>query len=93
MRRKLTDIDLVAELTELNDDGSYDALIEKAKTGYYHDFKHPPGIEQPKVQLVKDLRRFPELSEILTDVLNCEYDEKDNVDEQEISDVNITLID
>lgn len=92
MLRKLTDIDLVTELTELNEDGRYDDMIEKAKNGFYHDVKHPPNITEPKVDLVKDLKRFPELSEILTDVLNCEYDERDNGD-QVLTDVNITLID
>ncbi len=92
MIRKLTDLDLVEELVARDVDGKYGPIIAKALQGHYHDFKHPPNVKEPKVDLVRDLKKFPELSDIMVDVLNCEYDEADNTGTQEVEDLVVTIM-
>lgn len=91
MQRKTTDIDLVDELVRRNEEGEYDELIQNARNRRYHDVAHPPDVKEPKMDLLRDLKQFPELKDVVQDVLNCEYDESQN--EDDIKDVGVTLID
>jgi hypothetical protein len=77
---KTTNVELVKELSERNTNGKYDALIERARTNGYHDFKFDdedkyPDSVCPKIDLVADLAKFPELSDIRQSVINGDYDE------------------
>lgn len=90
MATKSTTIELVVELLAINQQGKYDILIEKAKSGHYHDVLKPPQIVEPKVDLCRDLHKFPELKDIRQDVLNGEYDELDLP--PEIEDIETNLI-
>jgi selenophosphate synthetase-related protein len=92
MQNMNTHIDLVAQLKDLNEGGIYDALIRDCEAGRYHDFLKPADVPEPKVDLVRVLKRFPELKEIMRDVLNCEYDESANVNPPAIADLDITVI-
>jgi hypothetical protein len=69
-----TDIELVDRLEGRNKDGKYDDLIRNARAGKYHDFKNVSPT--PKMDLVMALKRFPELEDIRSDVINGEYDEE-----------------
>jgi len=79
MYTKSTNKELVEELTERNTKGKYDALIERAKTNGYHDFKFDEDKYAdcicPKTDLVNDLFAFPELADVRKDVINGVYDE------------------
>lgn len=75
--------DLVRLLVSRNQNNRYDALIQRASNGGYHDFKfdtiegHPEYGDCicPKTQLVHDLSIFPELADIRIDVMNGVYDD------------------
>jgi hypothetical protein len=91
MTRKTTQHDLVKVLTERNTNGKYNAIITRAANNGYHCFKfdqipgHPEygNCNEPKTQLVKDLKKFPELQDVMRDVINGMYDEPaDAQDEQ-----------
>lgn len=77
--KKTTSIDLVAELSERNKDGKYDSIIARAKENGYHDYKIDdekyPNCLCPKMDLVYDLGKFPELSDIRDRVKEGEFDE------------------
>ncbi len=80
MERKTTDVELVQELDERNIDGKYNAIIERAKNKGYHDFKFDLDERYndcvcPKMQLVEDLAKFPELDSVRKEVMNGAYDE------------------
>lgn len=97
MRRKTTNIDLVELLTALDEYGEFHELIENARNYMYHDLRKfiVPGSENgidPKVQLVRDLKKFPELNDVRIDVLNCEYDEADNMSESDVKDLRVELV-
>lgn len=71
----------------------YRAIIERAANNGYHDHKfdkvpnHPEYGECmcPKIQLVQDLSKYPELEDIKQDVMNGKYDEPaDEQDQQEM---------
>jgi hypothetical protein len=76
-------IDLPLALEPFNKNGRLNHIIERAKNYGYHDFKfdcvpdHPEYADcnTPKIQLVKDLSRFPELDAIRKDVINGKYDD------------------
>lgn len=70
---KTTNETLVKELEERNEGGKYDEIITNAKNNVYHDFKSNETM--PKVKLVQDLGRFPELGHIKQDVMGGMYDE------------------
>jgi hypothetical protein len=85
---KSTDKELVELLNERNIDGRYNELIDKAKSGYYHDFKSE--LATPKSQLVEDLSYFPELQDVRESIIDGDYDEPpgDDFDPMEILDFN-----
>lgn len=71
----------------------YRTIIDRAANNGYHDHKfdkipgHPEYGECncPKIQLVSDLSKFPELSDIIEDVKTGKYDEPaDEQDQQEM---------
>jgi len=70
---KTTTEHLVHVLTEKNEGDKYTEIIENAKHGVYHDFKS--NATMPKVKLVQDLGRFPELGPLRNDVIGGMYDE------------------
>jgi hypothetical protein len=76
---KSTNKELVTELTERNTEGKYDKLIERAKDNGYHDFKFDEDKYEdcicPKMDLVEDLKTFPELNDIREAVIGGDYDE------------------
>lgn len=76
---KTTNVELVQELTERNTEGKYDKIIERAKDCGYHDFKMDDDKYEdsigPKIDLVNDLSKFPELEDIRQGVINGVYDE------------------
>jgi len=82
--------DLAAILSS-KDPVKYKAIIDRAANNGYHDHKfdkipgHPEygDIVCPKIQLVNDLARFPELSDIRTAVMNGDYDEPADAEDQE----------
>jgi len=75
MGDKTTSVDLVNILVERNRDGKYDKLINEARHNHFHDFKSPLEISSPKTYLVECLSAFPELSDIIQEVINGVYDE------------------
>ena len=70
---RTTNIDLVAELEAKNIDGKYDEIIENAKNNLYHDFKS--NATMPKILLIQELGRHPELNSIKQNVMGGMYDE------------------
>ena len=92
--RKSTNVDLVKELTERNTEGEekyegkYDKIIERAKENGYHDFKFDedkyPDCICPKIDLVQDLSKFPELEDIRKGVINGDYDESPDDDDKKM---------
>lgn len=83
-------IEIAGILTRKNAD-KYKAIIQRAGNNGYHDHKfdkipgHPEYGECicPKVQLVHDLSKFPELEYIKKDVMNGKYDEPADEQDQE----------
>lgn len=90
--------DLAEILNQRNVNGKYDAIIERAANNGYHDHKYDkvPGHPEygtcacPKVQLVQDLMKFPELMDIRNDVVAGKYDEP--ADDQDIEEMRGWLI-
>lgn len=84
-------IDIANILKERRGGEKYRAIIDRAANNGYHDHKfdkipgHPEYGECicPKVQLVKDLQKFPELSDITKDVMDGKYDEPADEQDQE----------
>lgn len=74
MARKSTHIELVVELTALNNNNQYAEIIAEAQAGEYHDYKNNKYV-CGKVALVEKLEAFPELDHIRKAVINGEYDE------------------
>lgn len=82
--------DIADILKAINTEGKYDAIILRASLQGYHDFKHDKIPDHPewgecicpKVQLVDDLRKFPELESIADDVISGKYDESADADDQ-----------
>ncbi len=83
---KTTTKDLVQELTGRNSAGRYDSIIARAKDNGYHDFKcTDEDIICPKMDLCNDLSVFPELADIRQAVMDGEYDESpDEEDNKEM---------
>lgn len=81
--RHSTISDLSEELEELNQEGIYNKLIKNAKSGRYHDFKNPDDVPCGKIELVRDLDSYPELSEIRAKVIDGYYDEEADEDDKE----------
>lgn len=84
-------IEIANILRERRGGEKYRAIIERAANNGYHDHKfdkipgHPEYGEClcPKVQLVQDLNKFPELEDIKKDVMNGKYDEPADEQDQE----------
>lgn len=84
-------IEIAKILKERRGGEKYRAIIDRAANNGYHDHKFDkiPGHPEygdclcPKVQLVADLERFPELSDIRQDVMNGKYDEPADEQDQE----------
>lgn len=82
--------DLANILSKLNP-VKYRHIIERAAANGYHDYKydriigHPEYGETacPKLQLVEDLSKFPELQEIRQQVIDGLYDEIPDQDDQQ----------
>jgi hypothetical protein len=66
--------DLPKMLLAKDENKRFSGLIEKAVKGMYHDYKS--DLATPKVELVNDLSRFPELEEIRQMVMEGEFDEE-----------------
>ena len=83
-------IDLATILSQ-RDQVKYREIIIRAGNNGYHDHKftkipgHPEYGECtcPKVQLVSDLSKFPELEDIKQEVMNGKYDEPADKQDQE----------
>jgi hypothetical protein len=83
-------IDL-AEILTKRDATKYHRIIVRAANNGYHDHKfdkvpnHPEYGECmcPKVQLVSDLSKFPELEDIRKEVMNGKYDETADAQDQD----------
>lgn len=80
----------LAVILAKRDPEKYKSIIERASLNAYHDFKFDqiPGHPEygdticPKIQLVEDLSRFPELNDIRKAVMDGEYDDApDEVDD------------
>jgi hypothetical protein len=89
----------IATLLTQRDANKYKAIIDRAANNGYHDhkFSKVPGHPEygdcicPKVQLVSDLREFPELSDITERVVRGDFDE--TADEQDQEEMRGWLID
>lgn len=79
--KKSTTVELVRELIQRNEQGRYNYLIVKAKSGMYHDFKS--WVPAPKAVLVEDLHRFSELEDIRSAVIEGVYDEEADAEDLE----------
>lgn len=84
--------DLAGILTK-RDPEKYKSIIERAALNGYHDHKFDsiPGHSEygecicPKIQLVNDLSPFPELKDIIAEVMDGVYDEPaDETDQAEM---------
>jgi hypothetical protein len=90
-------IEIAGILTRKNAE-KYKTIIERAANNGYHDHKfdkipgHPEYGECtcPKVQLVMDLSKFPELEYIKKDVMSGKYDEP--ADAQDVQEMRGWLI-
>jgi len=84
-------IDIAQILRDRRGGEKYRAIIDRAANNGYHDHKfdkvpgHPEYGECtcPKVQLVQDLSKFPELEDIRKDVMSGKYDEEADEQDQE----------
>lgn len=83
----------LAEILSKRDAEKYKQIIQRAGLEGYHDhkFSKVPGHPEygecvcPKMQLVADLQKFPELEDIRQEVMNGKYDEPaDGEDQQEM---------
>lgn len=83
-------IDIADILRERNAE-KYKSIIVRAANNGYHDHKftsipdHPEYGEClcPKIQLCKDLQQYPELKDIMKDVMDGKYDEPADEQDQE----------
>lgn len=75
MQNKTTNKDLVEILEAMNDPERYGRLIQNAKDLYYHDWKAPEVVFAPKVDLVNELSKYPELLHIRNQVIDGVFDE------------------
>jgi hypothetical protein len=89
----MTPSKLLAEILSKRDPVKYKAIIERAALNGYHDHKfmkipgHPEWAEDacPKMRLVDDLSIFPELNDIRQQVMDGEFDDgADQEDQQEM---------
>lgn len=88
----------IAQILTSRDPGRYKSIIERAELNGYHDFKfdsipgHPEYAECvcPKIQLLEDLSKFPELEDIRQNVIGGEYDEPPDAEDQ-VQSVNILM--
>lgn len=79
----------LAEILAAKDKDKYKDIIERAALNGYHDFKfdripeHPEWGEDicPKLRLVEDLAAFPELADIRQQVMEGDFD--DEADEED----------
>lgn len=85
--KKSTRVDLVKVLKERNVDGKFDELIADAEAGEFHDYKNVK-YDAPKLELHKQLGKFPELTDIREEVENGVYDEEADAEDLE----NLRLI-
>jgi hypothetical protein len=74
-------------LEERNKEGKYNEIIENARKGFYHDFKfdlvNPECINPcPKISLVLDLSKFPELKDIVAMTVNGDFDDRADEDDK-----------
>lgn len=84
-------LDIASILLERGGVDKYKSIIVRAMNNGYHDHKfdkvpnHPEYGECicPKGQLVEDLSKFPELEDILKDVMIGKYDEPADEQDQE----------
>ncbi len=91
-------IDIAKILHDRRGGEKYRAIIDRAANNGYHDHKftkipgHPEYGEClcPKVQLVNDLSRFPELADIKKVVMDGKYDEA--ADDQDLEEMRGWLI-
>jgi len=86
-------IDIAKILKDRRGGEKYHAIIDRAANNGYHDHKFDkiPGHPEygdcncPKVQLVQDLSKFPELEDIRQDVMKGKFDEPaDEQDKEEM---------
>lgn len=68
-----TKTDLVEVLKKRNDNHLYDQIIYDAAHGRFHDFESDEVA--PKMVLVAELRKFPELSDVVNMVMQGEFDD------------------
>jgi hypothetical protein len=81
----------LAEILAQRDSEKYKAIIDRAANNGYHDHKfhkipdHPEygSCDCPKIQLVSDLSDFPELSDIRQRVMDGEWDDPADEEDQE----------
>ena len=73
--RKSTNKELIEELTLINVNGRYDAMIAEAKDNQFHDYKNTKYV-CGKIALVNTLASFPELKFIRDEVISGVYDER-----------------
>lgn len=81
----------LAEILSNRDPVKYKSFIERAANNGYHDHKfdkvpgHPEYGEDtcPKIALVEHLSRFPELSDIRDQVINGDFDDPADKEDQE----------
>lgn len=80
----------LAEILSKRDAEKYKSIIERASFNGYHDHKfdkivgHPEYGECvcPKIKLVEDLKLYPELNDVINDVISGKYDEPADLEDQ-----------
>jgi len=80
----------IAIILAKRDKQKYSAIIHRAALNGYHDFKfdsipgHPEYGETvcPKLQLIEDLSAFPELEDICNNVIDGDYDESPDAEDE-----------
>ncbi len=88
--KKTTHIDLVNELSAINEMGKYNWIIARALKCHYHDVLKPDKLLLPKVSLVRDLHRYPELKDLREAIIRGDYNESENPDE--VEDLEVRLL-
>lgn len=81
----------IAEILSKRSAEKYKSIIERAALNGYHDHKfgkipnHPEygQCACPKMQLVSDLSVYPELNDVIIEVINGKYDEPADKEDQE----------
>lgn len=82
---------ILSEILRKRDPEKYKAIIERAANNGYHDHKfdkipgHPEYADTacPKIKLVDDLSNFPELTDIRERVMDGEFDDDADKEDQE----------